>query len=512
MVQNVEYFKNQVTDCVNMDKMKQPRLSIALILALSVTFFYGCTVQQGQSLLSSKTSELESAQKVLDKVPFAYDMAIDTISYNSCVGVGLNTNGLHGIKLGANEGFVDQNGSGATKGGLKLRSDFIDYVAKNVDPAFPATSVSPSQIQFLLQNTKLNKDLQIQYAVRSTTDLKIVQDIIQPSGTDEIVMNRDGVYLGTNLSEDPLVTAITKNVQFGPNKTVLSEGPRVYNLSSKSSPEPIEASLGFTNSIDESFEADPQVDDGQGAGEDYAEQVRSRFNSQKQILAITFGNPATVSSNDTTPSQGLNTPMRKSETDLKKAFGKGYELTFVSRNAAISSHKKNILNRVIEKNLEDGKQVAGATWACESFLIMKTNHFNNKKITEPSCSELTAADLTNSVIASKVKLIRRHYDEGHWGIGFFYDRDTVYNPATRVNQPLCLVNKVTECYLPTVGIILTNPTEDIGVQYNVAAECYLSRFNQMGVTYSGNKTGDDARRLGRCPQYASICTRTSTSF
>lgn len=492
--------------------MKQPKFLSHLVLFCISLWICGCSIQQNASLLSPSKSEAEVANGIMDNVPFAYDVAMDTISYNSCVGIGLNSSGLHGFKFGANEGFADQSGSGAVKGGLKLKSDFVSYIAKHIDPAFPATTVSPPQIQFVLDNSKFNKDVLIQYAVRETTTLKVVPDLIQPAGTEEILLGRDGTYEGGNLSTAPVATAITKNVLFGPNKTVLSEGPRVYNIGDSTSPDPLEGTLGYSNASDETFKAEATADDGQGAGEQYSDNVRAKFNSGKQILAVTFGNPTRVVSSDTTPSSGLNSPMRKDEKDLKKAFGKGYELTFVSKNGAIPSHRKNILNKVIERDLETGIQTPGASWTCESFVIMKSNQFNNKKITEPSCAELTAADLQNSVIAAKVKTIRRHYDEAQWGIGFFYDRDTIYNPATRINQPLCLVNKAIECYLPTVGIILTNPTEDIGVQYNTAAECYLSRFSQMGVSYVGGKTGDDARRLGRCPQYASICTRTSTSF
>jgi hypothetical protein len=97
--------------------------------------------------------------------------------------------------------------------------------------------------------------------------------------------------------------------------------------------------------------------------------------------------------------------------------------------------------------------------------------------------------------------------------------NTVYNQsaAARAALPICIVNKAVDCYFATKGIILSEPETDVGVNYNAsisgnAAECYLSRFSQMGVSYLGGKTGDEARRLGRCPQYASVCVRTSTSF
>ena len=521
MRQEVELFENELTECVNMKMMKsfafkrlEPSVkSIMGLFSLMLMVFTACSIQQEQSLLSSKSTSGDTVKMVLDKVPFAYDVAVDTISYNSCVGSDLNQSGkLHGIKIGANEGFVDTNGSGAVKGGLKLKSDFLLYIAKNVSPTYPNTTVVPLQIQYILQNSEVNQGLKIQYAVRTASDLKVAPDVINVDSTTVITPARDGLYEGSLLSEEPVVSSITNNVQFGSGGTVLSEGPRIYNLGMKSSPDAIEGSLGYTNSYDSSALPVPGADDGVGAGEQYADLVRSKFNSFAYVLAVTFGNETTTSSSDLTPSFGLNSPKRKSETDLRRAYGRGYELGFSSKNSALSSWRKNLLTRVTEKNLEDGSLVSGASWSCSQVVIMKTNQLNNKKISEPSCAELISSDLDNASIATKVKNLRRHYAEDLWAIGFMYKANEAYVPATRTSQPLCLVNRQIDCYLPTTNIITGSPTEDIGIQYESSQECYLSRFQQMGVNYVGNKTGDDARRLGRCAQYASLCIRSSTSY
>jgi len=500
---------------MNFFALKQ--LGIAVVVTLSITCIVSCivscTVQQNQSLLSAKTTSGDAAQKILDKVPFAYDVAIDTISYNSCVGNSLNASGLHGIKLGVNEGFIDSNGTGAVKGGIKLRSDFLVYMAKNVDPTFPNTTITPAQIQYILQNSEANKDLKIQYAVRNTSDLKVVVDLVQPTGTDTIVQGRDGIYEGSILSNEPLLSAMTKNVKFGPGGIVLSEGPRIYNVGSKSSPDPIEGSLGYNNASDTSFPPVANVNDNTGAGEQKSDLIRADFNSNKYMLAVTFGNETLVSSSDFTPSLGFNSPRRKTATDLKRAYGRGYEFSFSSKNPGLSSWRKNLLTKVTEKNLEDGRLVGGVSWTCENIVIMKPNQLNNKKVTEPACAELIASDLADQTIATKVKNIRRHYSEDQWSIGLLYDVGSPpYSLATRTsNSTLCLVHKQTNCYLPT-NILTSDPSADVGVQYDSTQECYLSRFAEMGVTYVGNKTGDAARNLRRCAQYASICIRSSTSF
>lgn len=488
--------------------------------ASCAVWLFSCTAQQNQSLLSGKPGAAEGIQKIIDSVPFAYDVAVDTISYNSCMGEDLNSsNKIHGIKVGANEGFVEGLSSGAVKGGIKLRTDFLQYVAKNVPPTYPNPTVSASQIKNLLQSSTANQNLRIQVAVRSTTNLQVVPDIINKQGTEAIANGRDGLYLGGYLTNEPVVSSISENVKFGPNSTILSEGSRVYNLGSKSSPEPIQASLGYSLNTDSTAAPVAGVEDGLAVGEQYSDKVRANFNSLNYILAVTFGNETFQSSSDTTGSLGFNSPKRPNETDLKKAYGRGFELFFSSKNSALPSWRKNLLTRVTEKNLEDGRTVSGASWTCENFVIMKTSQLNNKKLDEPACAELIGSDLNDKRIQEKVKLIRRHYTEDLWAIGLAYSAGAAYSAATRLpadpNAPIpniCLVNKQRDCYFPTTGIITATPDEDVGVQYDSNFECYLSRAERMGVTYSGGLTGDAARRLGRCAQYASVCKRSSTSF
>lgn len=519
MRQEVEYLKIELTECVTMKLMKTfARLFGNVVLSL---FIFGCTVQRTPSLLTSTTSGTEEVvKKINQNVPFAYDLAVDTVSYNSCVGIGLNNNGLHGLKLGANEGFVDANGTGAVKGGIKLRSDFLNYLANNVEPIFPNTRIVASQVKYILQNSTNNQSsptnpqLFVQYAVRQASDLSVVQDLISPQAGSTYAIGRDGVYEYTPLTDDAFLDSVSKDVSFGPNKTVLSEGARVFNIGATSSPKAFEASLGYSKNQDDTSPPVTGADDNLAAGEQYSDQVRTRFSSNSYVLAVTYGNPSTVSSTDTSngASFGLNSPKRKLNSPTNRAYGRSFELSFTSKNAGKSSQRKNILNKVIEKNLEDGVQVSGVSWTCDNVVIMKTSEWNNKKVSQPACSELVANDLLDPTVKDRVAKLRRHYPESLWGIGLFYDRNTVYSPASRAGRVLCLVNKAIDCYLPTVGLITSNLSEDVGVQYNTLQDCYLSRYRQMGVSYNGNVQGDAARRLGRCPQYASICVRSSTSY
>lgn len=488
--------------------------------------FAACTVQTTPSLLTSRSDVVDVNTKILTDVPFAYDTVVDTISYNSCSGNNLNNSGLHGIKIGANEGFVDSTGSGAVKSGIKLRSDFLLYLAQNVKPTFPNTTIVPSQIQYILENSDKNKELQIQFAVRTKNNLNVFRDLILPDNPNvagQFMQGRDGVYETPLLSQDPVLSAITKQVQFGPNETVISEGPRAYNLGTGAQPDPIEASLGYSTNQDTSRPLDPQFDDGTGVGEEHSDRVRQKFNLGDIVLALTYGNQSSVSSGDDTQSFGLNSPRRATGAAANRAYGRSFEFNFISKNSSVSSQRRNILNQITEKTLDTGSSAAGASWSCEHYVIMKTSEWNNKKANEPACAEINADDLaasgTGPALKAKLLRLRRHYPESQWGIGYMVRENTAYvqNTAARAALPICVVNKAVDCYYQTKGIILAEPETDVGVNYNATisgnlAECYLSRYSQMGVSYIGNKTGDVARRLGRCPNYASICVRTSTSF
>ena len=93
-------------------------LILVILISGIVVFFQNCGSQQNTGLLGSKQSAGAAVDNIITKAPFAYDLVVDTISYNSCVGIGLTDSGVHGLKVGANEGFIDNFGSGAVKAGL----------------------------------------------------------------------------------------------------------------------------------------------------------------------------------------------------------------------------------------------------------------------------------------------------------------------------------------------------------------------------------------------------------
>ncbi|MBC7465996.1 MAG: hypothetical protein H7256_08385 [Bdellovibrio sp.] len=464
-------------------------------------FFQNCSVQQNAGILGSKSTAATAEETITAATPFAYDLAPDTISYNSCVGENLNNSGLHGLKIGVNEGFVTSDGSGAVKGGLKLRTDFLQYVGLNVPSRYPSTVITPAQIQYLLTQSKANKDAYIQFAVRRRSDLAVMSDLIQPASLTQLSIPRDGFFNTAALNQDPVLTNLTKNVQFGEKGVILSEGARIYSLTSDVTPTPIQVSFGFSNIVDETFGRQGLSLDTEdyGIGERYSELVRNRFNlatDDKYLLSVTFG-----SASGTGTDLGLNSLRRKDDTVKAKAYGRSYALGFSTfATTTANGWKNNSLKTVKEYDLASSAEV-GSTWSCSSYVIMKQNQWNGTRMNKPSCSPLVASDLAVTTIGNAVKKLRRHYLESDWNIGLFYDANQVYTPGTRSSQPLCLVSKNNECYLSTENVI---PGADVGVNYNPLTECYL--YNRISTTYVGSLA--NVKAAGRCAQFASICTRS----
>lgn len=472
--------------------------ALIIFITLIIVSFQNCSPQQNTGLLGSKTESASTAAKVTIDAPFAYDLVMDTLSYNSCVGQDLNNSGIHGIKIGVNEGYVDTAGSGAVKAGLKLRTDFLQYIGKNMSPIYPSTVVTPAQIQYVLLNSIANKNAYIQYAIRKRGDLSVANDVIQPSAQTTVIVPRDGSLENATLGADPVLTALTKNVQFAEGGTILSEGPRIFNLYDALTVRPIEFSFGYSNYADESYPIGISYEPF-GIGEAYSDKVRLKFNSSgsdKYVLAVTYGDPTAGDAD-----LGLGKPKRKDEVDKTKAYGRSYALRF-EQASTVAGWRPNLLKQVVESNLVDNTP-AGNAWSCENFVIMKSNQWNNAKPNEPACVPLNSTDLNSSTIKGQVKRLRRQYLESGWNIGLFYPKNALYVPATRTTQPLCLVPKSAECYLPTT----LAGGEDIGINYDLNTECYLYAASVMGVTYTGNPTPTAARMLGRCAQYASICIR-----
>lgn len=490
---------------------------------------------QGTGILGNPAKLQDVVDQQTKIAPFAYDVAVDTISYNSCISESTSTSSvIHGLKVGASEGFSDPV-TGAVRAGLKLRTDFLQYIGKNFKPEYPNTSIKASQLQKILSMSDANKDAFIQFAIRRKTDFVAIPDLISPGSNSTKTYAqapRDLTVIQKILHSGLLGYNVTKNVQFTSAGDVLAEGPRVYNLSDTPDSVSLEATFKLNSTADESYPKPTPIQgsiENYGLAEIYPEAVRGDFNAKKNMLTVTFGGDQNIPDSTTaTPGEIINhinllkRPFiaNSLSADNTKAFGRGYQLTFESPNISQPSWLKTRLTKITEISLDSGTPVGGTSWSCENYLIMQPTHWDNNRMysqnwnkkdtmVEPSCSPIIGTDLTatnGALRQAQIKRIRRHYSAENWNIGLYLPAAarTGYTLPNRSIMPLCLVPKSNECYLPTTGILddTNRKTVDIGIQYDYSQECYLTK----------DGGGDSKRDLGRCAQFASVCVRTSSNF
>ncbi len=525
-----------VTERVSIKSMLMPlliqkRALIYSFLLLILSALFSCA-PQGQGILGNPSQLKDIVSQSVKDAPFAYDVAVDTISYNSCVAENINSTRIHGLKVGASEGF-DKDITSVSRGGLKLRTDFLLYVGKKFNPEFPNTSIQPSQIQKILSGSDYNKDAFIQMSVRRKSDYAAIPDLIAPgnNGTKNYaVPGRDVSVMPQILHSGILGYQITKGVKFTTDGNVLEQGGRVYNLSSEPAAAGIEAAFNFNATNDVSapkLTGTPTGTENYGTADLFSQKIRDDFNSNANLLTVTFGGadsrPDPLNFGDTTNYVDLiKRPFvaNSQSADNTKAFGRGFKLAFTSPNPGLASWPRTKLTNVVEINLDDGNNAGGTSWTCENFLIMKSDQWNNNSLysatwtqkdttVEPSCVPIVGPDLTGTdgiVRQDKIKRLRRHYSVSEWNIGLYSppQQRSGYTEPNRTNMQLCLTPKTGECYLPTTGILddISRRSLDVGVQYDTTQDCYL--------TTAGG--GDTRRDLGRCAHFASVCVRQSSNF
>ena len=531
-----------VTDRVSIEGMKKmlflhSNFKQKLFFCFIAHIFLFSCAPQGNGILNNPSKISDVVDQAIKVAPFAYDVAVDTISYNSCISLDVKGSTIHGLRIGASEGFTDPV-TGASRAGLKLRTDFLQYVGKNFKPEYPNTIIKPSQIQRILESSDNNKDDFIQIAIRQKSDFVAIPDLISPGGNGTKTtaqVPRDLSVIDKALHIGLLGYNITKNVQFTSAGSVLAEGPRVYNLSDSPDPVILEGTFNLNATTDASLPAAAPVAgfvESYGQAEMYPQNVRDAFNSKKNLLTVTFGGDQNIPDSTVVGAIPVNhinilkrpTLANSQSTDYTKAFGRGFQLTFDAPSGATSpSWVKSQLTRVSEISLDNGSPVGGTSWSCESIVIMRQIEWDNNRMystswikkdtdVEPSCSPILGTDLTGTNGASRqaqIKRLRRHYSASDWNIGLYLPaapRSGYTLPSRAAMTKLCLVpTSATNCYLPTTGILddTTKKTTDVGIQYDTNQDCYL--------TMQGAGP-DDKRSLGRCAQFASICVRTSSNF
>tara|TARA_B110001454_G_scaffold219198_1_gene251655 strand:+ start:230588 stop:232108 length:1521 start_codon:yes stop_codon:yes gene_type:complete len=315
--------------------------SIALLSIILVVGFQNC----GKAGFDSGTTDT-SSQSVnpASSAPFAYEAAVDMITYNSCnapSSQGKTFNFLAGSydSKNSNGGIVGQS-SIVPKSGVKIRSDFINYAYEVLKPDYPNPDIVASQVQRLLADSELNSKVLPQLSVRSINKGLRLNNVYSKTNTPSI-----GIDVITALGDLANPTwADTLLANSFPKKTKIEYAD--FFSGASNSQNRIEAGFHFNTN------------------EQTAEDYRNAFNKignidAQLVLGFSYDGEGVLITPETTTTDVMST-----------AYGRGYQMTFSiptlygGTPSSWAYHPNNVVSKVEEYDLETGKAVADTTWDC----------------------------------------------------------------------------------------------------------------------------------------------------
>lgn len=352
----------------------------AILLALLVTSFQNCgkagfDSEMGQSVLDSASSSAN--QNLLTKygqlygpkvqaIPFAFDVEVDQITYNSCNGSSYQK------KPGA---FTFKVGAYKATSGLKLRQTYHDYITNNFKPVYPNTVVTEAEKKAYLYDSPNNQGVTLQFAWRNYAQPYWVRNSSSPKATV------DYVDYGLAATDDRILTPLFK-----------SSVASFFGLAPEVQQRTLEYSIFYNQS--EAW-ADWFRRDMTSAGND----------GQRGILALTFKKP----------SGEAFEPAAPTANDPKVAYGRGFTFIFGKHGSAPAlNNPENVLTGVSEVNLEtSAKAPVTGSWSCPSTLRLL---IVRPKDAATACPAPSFASLSNSTIRDRLKILRRHLPASQWDV------------------------------------------------------------------------------------------------
>lgn len=328
-----------------------------IVVALIVTIsFQNCGKAGFDTGVEDTSVDLGSLSPTVASAPQAFDAAFDSISYMGCFGNGaVGKPGFYTISAGA---F-------GTKGGIKVRTDFVDYALKNIRPIAPAREASTEQIKEFLSKTPANVSSMPQVAFRRINDLTSVQ-----TNSNQATLGIDFI----NIIFDPTDDRIMDPMLRAPN-TFVNYFPMAPSSSRK-----FEARLNFNNN------------------ELLARDVRYSLNLPESRLALTFA------------ANNRTSAYRTPSSDTSKGFGRSYALKFSVPRFHYTYFPENILTEVTEVNLENGQATTDG-FDCEKIRL---------KVYRPKdraqCPAQSIAALSDPTIKSKLDVVRQHLKAEFWDV------------------------------------------------------------------------------------------------
>ena len=416
---------------------RQRLLAVLFVGTLPVLFFFQNCSQTGFESSSQSSEDFASRALADDSVgvPFAYSVGLDQITYNSCAydSMPANQPGMFTLHAGS---FV--------KGGVKLRSEFLNWARSTIKPIYPAQTVSDAQIkEFISKNRSLSGAIP-QMAVRGRQD---PQSLFPLGGASTASVNVDYVNLVGDLADDRWLSTLFQQANMdsatganyfplAPGGSRVFEGQFVYNKSAAHRPTLINnLSAGFQLAVTYKSER----------GDLYAARAPSGSSPSQA-----YG-------------QGYNLQFSQGPS--------GYQQQVFGSNSVWSGAPVNVLSKVEEvSDLNNPSVVNSTAWVCSPdfrFMIVQ------KEFAATHCPEENFSVTSNASNRVALAMVRRSLRPEDWHVNIQYR---------------CAVPKNATCYKPEQ---LSGQT--VPVQYDASKPCF--------------SPGNGQNVLEACPQYISICYR-----
>ncbi len=446
------------------------------------------TTSTGLDSLSEESSRLSSG------APFAFDAAIDQISYLSCASSKLGGNSFT-FRFGAYSITRPQSPNTPDKimSGLAVKRTFFDYARANLQPTYDpknpkGNEVTYDQMKKFLSTSAGNSGQQLQFSMRKINDLKQIYTIVGS------VSSTDAVPVLGDLSDDHWLEPIASKAYAD---STGSDFVNYFPLAIDASARKIEGELDFNKAG-----TDAQI-------QTLAETYRDEFASNAQLV---------LGFSKTSDLTNLTTP---DATSARKAFGTGYRPMFKQGvtpftnvlngkdyeigESVVSTYiqyPENVMTSISEVSLESGKST-GRTWTCDvkrRYTIARSQDSAlcppdgyNKSSVSDKINQKAAYDSFDKLLKDanyryELELVRRHFPAKDWDVSI--DRR-------------CLVPKIKNfsCYADEILATAQGGTSYglVPVEYDQTKSCYS--FTKGATDYGG------VAPTPYCAEIASICVR-----
>jgi len=384
-----------------------------------VFFFQNCgqstfEMNDDQGIISSN-----AASVTRNTAPVAFEVGLDSITYNSCVP---NNRGAGGL-------FTLQISAGGTRGGVRLTPSFLQTAQSQLTPILGNAQVLDVQYKQLLEQT--NPNIEFQVALRSSTDYRAYFDA-SPNSAPWGRMD----YLSHDSWLTPLVESARRN-----NNQFVPYSPRAPSMQPR-----------IQSRIDYSFlQNAPAADYWSGlasAGNFRVCLAQGCSNTGRFAIAAGFseaGNPNVI--------RGPTAVTNSAQTS---AYGRGYFLQFGYPDNRPEAGLR-VVKGIQEFNMQNQQPVSDTVngpanaWDCTEIPIMSSlprGPANNQQTAEfdqadaagaraALCNPMRGDFAVQNFTALRLAKIREILPPQHWRLGY---------QVTPAGTRLCAVPVGFDCY------------------------------------------------------------------